>query len=541
MCAIIGCFPKSRIDFRYLNHRGPDGSGVCSIGNFSFGHTRLSILDLSPHGHQPAISKSGDVVLTYNGEVYNYKEFNPIETCDTVALLDWLEKNGKDFNPAYLDGMFAFGAFFHKDSSLVLCRDLSGIKPLSLFFGEEGFAFSSEARGFFGIEWFKSEPTQNIGFHEEFLEYGYFAPQKTNVNFLGKEIELTLVPTLIKGVYRLPPGNKMTIDFKKMTCKQETIDLLSVPKRVETLYDIVKSQSMSDVEVGVQMSGGIDSSIISYYYAINNPKFHGFYVSVPGKSLNEDEWIEIARKEISKISDFQLHKIELNQEEFTRAWLESSRFVDTPIARHPNACAIYLLCEYVKKKTKVKVLLTGEGADELFGGYSWHDGIENHHYGSERRLFNFSNKHLHAYSDLKSNDVLSKQLAYDFNMYLPPILDRQDRMSMAHSIESRVPFLSNSFFTANRPIVPGKMLLKNEAASIFGDKFAYRQKCGFGMPIEWLGNLRIEPKNLGWFKAPIVVKNHFQNFVIASLSLWSSYFFNEVDDEFNQNRNNKLL
>lgn len=527
MCAIIGCFPRTKIDLRYLNHRGPDDRGTFDSGNLSFGHTRLSIMDLSSHGHQPSISKNGDVVMTYNGEIYNYKVFDQNETCDTVALVNWLERTGVDFNPAYLNGMFAFGAYFKKNNKLVLCRDFSGIKPLCVFFGKDTFAFSSELRGFLGIEWFKALPAIDQSLHEEILEYGYFGPQKTKVEFLGIETELYLTPSLVEGMYRLPPGTKLIIDFNNRTCHQSFIDPFSVPVSKETLSDNVKMQSMSDVEVGVQMSGGIDSSLVSYNYAIHNPKFHGFYVSVPsiGQNLNEDKWIAIAEKKISEISNFNLHKIDLTQEDFVRAFFKSSMFTDIPIIRHPNACAIYLLCEYVRKNTNVKVLLTGEGADEIFGGYSWHDGNEYPYYGDNRRLFHMSNKHLHYYSEVKATMPLEKQLEYDFKLYLPPILDRQDRMSMAHSIEARVPFLSNSFFTMDKPELPQKVELKAKAAEIFGSNFAYREKCGFGMPKSWIRDINVDMQFIDWFKIKPRICNEFQKFAMSSIALWSSYFF----------------
>lgn len=522
MCGIIGSIGPAKLNLDLICHRGPDDRGIYSDEYISLGHTRLSILDLSSHGHQPA--ENSEVVLTYNGEIYNHLQFSKNETCDTISLLNFITSQGVEFDPGKLDGMFAFASYFKNPKKLVLCRDFAGIKPLFITFSEDKkkMAFCSEIKGFFGIDWFVPIPNPTKFVQEEFLQYGYSCQRRVDFQSGKKTSSITLRPTLLKNVFAIPPASKMVIDIATFEMSQVKFSV-SVQGERNSLQQEVKAQSMSNVEVGVQMSGGIDSTLVSYYYAKNVGKVHGFYVSVPGAE-NEDHWVNIAANKIKSESQFNLHAVKLTKEELLRAFKKATWYHDEPILRHPNACAIYLLCEYVKKNTAVKVLLTGEGADELYGGYSWQDGTNSLSYGNDRSAFVLSSCHIPIFVSTPGQSVLEKQLRYDFEVYLPPILLRQDKMSMAHSIESRVPFLSNSAFLQGFPKQAGKVELKKLSASIFGKEFAYRPKCGFGIPLDWLEDTKINMRLIDWMKVRVTAATTLQRFYLNSLALWSLYY-----------------
>lgn len=530
MCGIIGTVPNSKINLKYINHRGPDANGLQTVPDkLTFGHTRLSILDLTSNGSQPRYSQSGNVLVTYNGEIYNYKEISTIEncTCDTISLIDNLDKNGINFIPSEFNGMYAFSAYFKNEDKLVLLRDPVGIKPLYIYINEDKIAFCSEIKGFFGVDWYNPIPNDDVQIQSDFLRYGYTFPQDVEVMHNGNTFNLNLVPTLIKNLYSLTPGIKYIYCLKKKTFETNEYTFKEESKNpIDLIRNSVLEQSMSDVEVGVQLSGGIDSSIVANEYSNIASKVHGFYVSVNHKNLNEDKWVEIVRKNLSKKTTFVFHKIILNKKEIKRVISSSAWFMDEPMIRHPNAMGIYLLSEYVKKHTNVKVLLTGEGADEIFGGYSWHTGDTLKDYGSTRVFF--ETKQSPIIDDFilknKSNIVLNAQLNYDRKFYLPPILLRQDRMTMAHSIESRVPFLSNDFLNLGTPDKPGKIELKKYAADLFGEEFAYREKYGFGLSWDWLNSFKIETKYLKWLKIEVTPKTNEQKWALIALSIWSKHF-----------------
>ncbi|MBF0105207.1 MAG: hypothetical protein HQM16_07755 [Deltaproteobacteria bacterium] len=533
MCGILGTFPPAVIDYSNLNHRGPDFQSQIKCDRVSFAHTRLSILDCSERAHQPIFSSSGRVLLVFNGEIYNFKDLDPdINLSDSVALVEWLEREGPFFNPAQLDGMYAFAAYFLDSHQLVLCRDPSGIKPLyvALSKNRDALSFSSEIKGFFGVEWFEPVKSLDQAVHAEFLQYGYALPKKVNFKIFNFETNLTLVPTLLDRVYQCLPGEKIIFSTDQAPIVEQTV--LNLPAAaldpIEMLKKSVLEQSISDpsVEVGVQLSGGIDSSLVAYNYAQNSKLVHGFYVSVKDRSLNEDQWVLKAADQISRVTDFRFHKIELDQQYVLDHLGKIVWHGDEPVIRHPNAFGIYLLCEYVRRHTAVKVLLTGEGADEMFAGYPWHDGKTTQQYEKTRRVFDF-NRDLSCDFFKESQSVLKSQLMYDRNLYLPPILTRQDRMSMAHAIESRVPFLSNRFLSMPSPTQSGKVILKREAERIFGREFAQRRKVGFGLPLEWFGSVRVPKEYHDWMQVKVKPKNLMQQWALSAIGLWSYYYLDK--------------
>ena len=551
MCGILGCFPASRLRLDYLVHRGPDGSGILDLPDIALGHTRLSILELTERAAQPKWSASGNVVLTYNGEIYNYRTLGlPEEHSDTVALVEWLAREGPGFNPAQLDGMYAFAAYFVEERRLVLSRDPVGIKPLYIALSEDGaqLAFASEVKGFFGTDWFSPRPNLDGQVQREFLQYGYGLPRDVTISFRSFRSTLRLVPTLLASVYQVCPGQTVTVSLDAAPSARWA-EVPPVSQDVfSALTESVKEQSMSDVEVGVQLSGGIDSSLVAYHYAMNNPAVHGFFVAVEYPGCSEEPWAEMANEILSKVCEFQFHRIPATEEEVRRVLPSVVWHMDEPPIRHPNALGVYLLCEYVRRQTKVEVLLTGEGADELFGGYRWQDGKRLKGYERSRRIFDLGGSPIvkgffpapraagarSPGSPLArwlpqalrpvSADVLESQLMFDRTFYLPPILARQDRMSMAHAIEARVPFLSNRFLGMPCPTKPGKSALKEFAARIFGKPFARRPKSGFGFPTPWLGSLTAPRESLDWLREKWKPATDMQRWTLAAIGCWAGYY-----------------
>jgi asparagine synthase (glutamine-hydrolysing) len=522
------------MDIGLMAHRGPDAQALVHDGDeISFAHARLSILELTERARQPQWSGSGRVLLTYNGEIYNFAELSVGEShSDTVALAQWLSDRGPAFDAGELDGMYAFGAWFAEERQLVLCRDPAGIKPLYIAFDASGqrMAFASEIKGFFDVDWFSAQPSLDAQTHRDVLQFGFVTPRNVGLIYRGHEARLELVPTLLHSVYQLCPGQKLIVG-PEGTLRCEWIKLRPQDgDAMETLAASVRSQAMSDVQVGVQISGGIDSSLVAWEYARqfsrSDQPLKGFYVSVPGRDLNEDQWVDIATAKIGEVAPFELERIELTPAALARVLPAVVWHMDEPAVRHPNAVGVYLLCEHVRRNSAVKVLLTGEGADEIFGGYGWHDGITTEDFEKTRRMFDLGGSDgVRSKFASTQGGVLGRQTAFDRWFYLPPILARQDRMSMAHGIEARVPFLANAFLGRGAPAAAGKLELKRAAANIFGEKFAYRDKCGFGMPWPWLGTIE-QPDwgALDWLAIKPEAKTPLQRWTIAALAMWSRQF-----------------
>lgn len=531
MCGIIGCFPRGRIRVDYIRHRGPDGEGVLDLGEIAFGHTRLAILDLEPRADQPRWSSDGAVLLNYNGEIYNFRRLGVGEQAsDTVAMAQWLAREGPDFDAGALDGMYAFAAWFPARRQLVLARDPVGIKPLYVALSEDGayLAFCSEIKGFFGVEWFAARPNRDGVIQREFLQYGRAFPRPVEVSFRGLRATLPLVPTLLAGVWQVCPGQCLTFSLESPPAARAIrLDARAGDDVAEALADSVAAQSVSDVEVGVQLSGGIDSSLTAHEFARTHSRVHGFHVAVDFKKHNEEKWARQAADVIAKRCDFQFHVIPLTPEEVRRVLPDAIWHMDEPPMRHRSVVGTYLLAEHVRRRTAVKVLLAGEGADELFGGYDWHDARTVEGFDRTRRLFDLGGSDMVASffpSPAGRKDVLRCQLAYDRAIYLPMMLARQDRMSMAHSIETRVPFLSNRFLAMPPPEAPGKLALRAMAAGIFGRKFARRPKCGTPIPRRWFTWLPLQRECLDWLVEPWEPQTKNESWALACLSAWSALY-----------------
>ena len=379
MCGIAGCVlaPGGRLDEDRLPamraalvHRGPDDSGIKVIDNVALVHTRLSIVDLSPRGHQPMRHPSGDWWLAYNGEIYNHGALRAqlsgtefVGTSDTETLLWSLERWGTDVVPQ-LSGQFAFAALDARGRRLLLCRDRFGIKPLYV------------AR-FDGGVWFASEPAALIaaGASDKPVDTAW-RDLSTGVYLGGEE-------TLLKGVTRLPPGSWTEISLEDASVKTwrwhvpaDEVDAKRaahlkrqsrsalVDELERTLRDAVHGSLLADTTVGTLCSGGVDSSLITALAAEKTPDLLAFGASYAGDGRLDEG---LAARRVADALGVELDLIEVTPASWRAAFVPATVHHAVPIA-NASAVTVAQLAERARQRG-VKVLLTGEGADELFGGY----------------------------------------------------------------------------------------------------------------------------------------------------------------------------
>ena len=569
MCGITGYInlsgkpienTKSVLSMLYVQkHRGPDDSGLRIFnlesgqsaemgvaneqkvdGNFNgiLGFNRLSILDLSFNGHQPMVTRDNKIFLTLNGEIYNAFDFkHELETwgyqfrstTDTEIVLALYLKYGFDGMLNRLNGMFAIVIVDLHRSEVFITRDHFGIKPMYYIFTDQIFAFSSEIKSFKYLEDFTFRLRE-----EQLDEYLLFRN-----NFHG---------TLFRDIESVVPGHYLSYtmqgglkkkrffnpnDFTRNKSAGENLEHYA--ENLEAwLKESVKSQLMSDVKLGCQLSGGIDSSLVTWLAKRTSDKGQFETVSIIFNDIrySEERYIDRVTDKLKIVS----HKFLLDTDYYLNNFERATWHLESPI-NHPNTVAIYKLSQLAKQY--VTVLLSGEGADEVFGGYERYYYMTYPLYG--KRMLQEIRKNinsplvLYKYLDQAFRAVMAtafmtptlatsvmnefsteraittrrdlynsvlgsrfdRQVKYEMQSYLPDLLIRQDKMSMAHSIENRVPFLDkqvveNSFlipekFLLMRKSPEGynteKYLLKKITAKLFGNDFAFRNKMGFSIPL----------------------------------------------------------
>lgn len=503
------------------------------------GFNRLSILDLSLNGHQPMVSPEGNVILALNGEIYNAFDYaNELErwgyrfksTTDTEIVLALYLRYGFDGMLTRLNGMFAIVIIDLSLKKLFIARDRFGIKPMYYLVNKGVLGFSSELKSLKYIDGFTFRLDDS-----KLDEYLLF---RNNLN-----------GTLFHNIQSLRPGCCLEYSLSGGIKIKQYFDVESYSrpvtpsgnleeysKEVEAwLGESVRRQLMSDVKLGCQLSGGIDSSLVTWLANKNSIKgnFESVSIVFENKNFNEEKYIDHVRDIIGIVA----HKFLLDSAYFADNIEKATWHLESPI-NHPNTLGIYKLSQCAKQH--VTVLLSGEGADEIFGGYERFYHIQypyngkrildelflnlKHPSGALRYLdhqyraimatsymqpsranrikpgFSFNNAtetRISAYRSL-TGTLFDKQVKYEVLSYLPDLLIRQDKMSMAHSIENRVPFLDNELFRfafsipleylLMKKIPEGKesekYMLKRVAASVFGDEFAFRKKMGFGIPMK---------------------------------------------------------
>jgi asparagine synthase (glutamine-hydrolysing) len=611
MCGIAGvvCFGHSCRDADHLRvvrrmcdlqvHRGPDDSGVLSLGRVCLGANRLSIIDLSPAGHMPMHDEGDQWWIAYNGEVYNFAELrDELMRCghtfrsrsDTEVVLRAYQQWGDQCLDRFV-GMFAFAIYDRKTDTLTLVRDRFGKKPLYYSQRDGHVLFSSEMKALLAV---CEGLTPN---RQRLIEWSLYR----NVDFGSPE-------TLVDDVLALLPGHLLKIRdgrveqpqayyrpdsqvdgalydrFTRQPVESTTAELESL------IVSSVRERLVSDVPLGTFCSGGIDSSLITAVAARYLKDVTAFHVSVPGYAeLDESRYA----RQVADFLGIRLLTYPIEAEAFRRNLPRAIYFSDTPLT-HPNSVAFLLLSEFARQHGVI-VLLSGEGADEVFGGYvqryrryrqllllkrlvaylpmkarkaiamagyacedipytelSEYPGLLAH---SIAFLDNFSRADLRlrcreAYrfvSNEAERWVLAAMLA-DVTNFLSPLLRRLDRMSMAASVECRVPFLDHRLVNTvlNVPLSyrlrwsTDKWLLKDVASRYLPRTTVYRRKGGFPLPLEdYLAPLAREElfrggfclEFLGMHKRGVLeaVSHWRQNihgfFNLLALELWGRLFF----------------
>ncbi len=373
MCGIIGIINHNTKDvvdhdiFKTLvdslAHRGPDDWGTHHDSNFSFGHRRLSIIDLSRRARQPMVDWNGKVYITYNGEIYNYREIKDelrrrgrkfLNDSDTEVILEAYKEWGIGCIDKFI-GMFAFGLYDREREEFYLVRDRLGIKPVYYANVNNKFLFCSEPKGIIHYPGFKKE--LNLRAVSCFLSFRYC---------IGRE-------TYFKGVFQLEPGHYVKVkNGRQQVVKYWDIDLnkrkmwlsQAYKRRLKLLIaDAVKKRTISDVPLGSFLSGGIDSTIILKEMSnIVGGPVKAFTVTFDEAGFDESYYSDLAAKTYKA----EAIKININGEAYFEKVKELIRYKDQPLGYH-NEVASYLMAKELKKY--VTVVLSGEGADEIFSGY----------------------------------------------------------------------------------------------------------------------------------------------------------------------------
>lgn len=351
-----------------LSHRGPDGNGVFENDKIVLVHTRLSIIDLSENGNQPIYNEDKKIALICNGEIYNFLEIRKklIEkghhfksTSDSEVIVHLYEETGRDIYKTLnrLRGMFAFAIWDGYDGKLIITRDRVGIKPLYYALNGNSLAFCSEVNPLVKANLVSSKIDQTSLY--EFLMIGSIPEPNT----------------FFEEIKALPPGHYLEYENDKISIKQywklpskldRSLRLLDdvVDKTDFLLQEIIKEHLIADVPVGCFLSAGIDSSLISYYAAQVNEGIFTFTASFPGEP--EDE-AQIANQTANKIGA-KFFNYDINTD-FFEGFSDHFKNMDQPFGVS-SALSLSRISRLAKKK--VKVVLSGDGADEIFGGYSRH-------------------------------------------------------------------------------------------------------------------------------------------------------------------------
>ncbi len=522
-----------------IKHRGPDSDGYFCDDNVALGFRRLSIIDLN-NGTQPIYNEDNTRVIVFNGEIYNYQELRQdlvqkghtfkTET-DTEVLLHGYEEYKEEILPK-LRGMFAFVIYDTNSKELFAARDFYGIKPFYYYLNDDEFLFSSEIKSFLAHPNFKKELNKEM--LEYYLTYQYSVSEDT----------------FFKWVYKLRPGHFLKYKDNKLEIKKyyelsfdadDTKTMEEWEKGIrEKLDDSIKAHKISDVEVGSFLSSGVDSSLIATLSDVDKT----FTVGFENKNYSE---IDYAKDLSEKIETQNISKV-ITKEEYFDSISDIMYYMDEPLA-DPSCIALYFVAKIASQN--VKVALSGEGSDEIFGGYniysepytwSWYykvpfpirklignfaslfkhkrginflirrgQKLEDRYVGN---AFIFNNKEVKKilaykpyhngyqqltkpyYDKVKDKDDVTKMQYIDFNFWLiGDILLKADKMSMANSLEVRVPYLDRIVIDYARRLptkykvdkTTTKKCFRRVAGEVLDDKVSNKKKLGFPVPIRnWI-------------------------------------------------------
>lgn len=489
-----------------LLHRGPDESGVKVGEGFAVVHRRLSIIDIAD-GHQPMISADGRVGIAYNGEIYNYKALrSEIESrgrrfhtnSDTEVFLALYEAEGEAAF-ARLDGMFTAFIWDYRSEAggvFYLVRDQLGIKPLYLYEDGSQFIFSSELRPLLKVGDLDLEV--NPYGVSSYLTYRYCHAPYTFYKHIRRIDAGTFV--------RIRRGQASTwrywdLSLNENTCVLSLDDAASHLKCL--LRESVARQQMSEVPVGILLSGGLDSSVISALCAEVGVSLLSFNIGFP--DLNEFSYSE----QVARQFNLPHITIETTPAEIARRFDRVVEAMDEPIA-DPACFPLHILCDRIKEH--VTVVLSGEGSDEMLGGYPQYQRVLEHPVAPLWEMFDrfrdyswYFNRHRMPLSQaiapykhwghrqyFGERSMLNGMMAYDIKTWLPEnLMAKADKILMSHSLEGRFPFLSTQIvdFCFSLPEhykldkSGGKMILRRAFGQILPQSVLTRPKMGFSVPV----------------------------------------------------------
>lgn len=546
MCGFVGFVDKEKNKQKIvkdmadlIKHRGPDSDGYFCDDDVALGFRRLSIIDLNT-GTQPIYNEDNTKVIVFNGEIYNYQEIkedliskgHTFKTnADTEVILHGYEEYSEEIL-SKLRGMFAFVIYDTNNKELFAARDFYGIKPFYYYLTDEEFLFSSEIKSFLAHPNFKKELNREM--LESYLTFQYSVGETT----------------FFKNVYKLRPGHYLKYKNQKLEISKyyelefeadDTKTLEEWEKGIrEHLDDSIKAHKVSDVEVGSFLSSGVDSSLIATLSNVDKT----FTVGFENKNYSE---IDYAKDLSGKINTKNISKV-ITKEEYFDSISDIMYYMDEPLA-DPSCIALYFVANIASQN--VKVSLSGEGADEIFGGYniysepytwSWYykipypirkligscasifkhkrginflirrgQKLEDRYVGN---AFIFNNKEVKKilsykpikngyqyltkpyYEKVKGKDDVTKMQYIDFNFWLiGDILLKADKMSMANSLEVRVPYLDRIVIDYARHLPTKYKVDKNTtkkcfrkvANEVLEDKVSNKKKLGFPVPIRnWI-------------------------------------------------------
>ncbi|MDD3415205.1 MAG: asparagine synthase (glutamine-hydrolyzing) [Lachnospiraceae bacterium] len=553
MCGINGIISKSSIGNiedrikkmnQAIEHRGPnaDNYAILKKEKIALGHRRLAIIDLDERSNQPFTSSSGRWIVVYNGEIYNYKELKaevayPYTTeSDTEVLAAYLEKKGIDELLRVCNGMFAFAAYDTEKNEIYLCRDRLGIKPLYYYCGNSCLIFSSEVKGILNsglVEAVLDE--ESI---DDYLAYRYVREPYT----------------FFKNIYQVEAGTYKKINYDNQIMNYRYWDIpddFNFNKEYDEnhisqlfqrkLKNAVNKRMIADVPLGTYLSGGIDSSLLSAIVAEETEeKINTYTIGFP--HLNEFEYARM----VAKKYDTEHHELKMDWNEYQEKMEKVICYKDAPLGV-PNEIPLAVMSEELRKK--ITVVLSGEGADELLGGYGriFRTPFDYLNYDKhcEKTFYQyFIDRYEYVPRQIRDNYLINKssrRLKYDceiaesfekrsneynvfrfFHKYhVKGLLQRVDTTTMLAGVEARVPFLDHELIEFVYKEVPYDMKLKwksdkalytakNKSAGEYSEdldipkyllkKISYkylpkevieRKKMGFPVPLkEWHDNMK---------------------------------------------------
>jgi asparagine synthase (glutamine-hydrolysing) len=550
-----------------MAHRGPDDDGFYTDGPIGLGMRRLSIIDVAG-GHQPISNENGTLWIVFNGEIYNHaqlrKELEPRghryrTNSDTETIVHLYEEYGHDC-VHHLRGMFAFAIWDSEKRSLFIARDRLGIKPLYYRLTPESFLFASEIKVIFAHGGMR--PDFHFAALPEYLAFGYLSGEETFYN----------------GVRKLMPGHRLELNETGELKIHQYWDLNVASREpirdesyyVQTYRDLLEqavgSHLMSDVPLGVFLSGGVDSSAVAALMTrIRKSPIETFSVGYTEQTYSELPYARAVARHLNSVH----HEVLVSENEFFDALPQLIWHEDEPVV-WPSSVSLYFVAKLAREH--VTVVLTGEGSDETLGGYTRYAfTLKNQAFGQiyrwfvpgflrlairnliaqspvigatlRRKLahtflgldasswssFYFDNfysafgeaeqtqlltdqalqkcprgqayEHVLGYWDNSRGELLHRLLYTDIKTYLVELLMKQDNMSMAASVESRVPFLDHVLveFATRIPAevqlkgLTGKNILKKAVEDLLPHSILYRPKLGFPTPWSgWLAGNRLD-------------------------------------------------